>query len=165
MSKLRKYIVVKGVVQGVGFRPFVYKIAIDNNLKGWVNNNSKGVFIDIEGSLINIENFINDLKYKEPPLSQIKEVAIEDREVLNYTDFEIRHSEEDKDAVTFISPDFATCDDCIKDINDTKNRRYRYPFTNCTNCGPRFSIIKKLPYDRPVTTMGEFEMCDDCVIE
>ncbi|WP_331681669.1 carbamoyltransferase HypF [Romboutsia sp.] len=165
MMKLRKYIVVKGIVQGVGFRPFVYKIAVDNNLNGWVNNTSKGVFIDIEGLKPNIDNFIYDLEHKSPPLSQINEILIEDREVLDYIDFEIKHSKEDSDAITFISPDFATCDDCIKDINDKKNRRYRYPFTNCTNCGPRFSIIKKLPYDRPVTTMGEFKMCDECATE
>lgn len=165
MRKVRKYIVVKGIVQGVGFRPFVYKIATHNNLNGWVNNTSKGVFIDVEGLKPNIDNFIYDLQHKSPPLSQINGIFIEDREVLDYIDFEIRHSQEDDDAITLISPDFATCDDCIKDINDKKNRRYRYPFTNCTNCGPRFSIIKKLPYDRPVTTMGEFEMCDKCVAE
>nr|WP_165000366.1 carbamoyltransferase HypF [Anaerophilus nitritogenes] len=159
---MRKYIIVKGIVQGVGFRPFVYKIATYNNLKGWVKNSSEGVYIDVEGKIGGINNFIDHLKHKSPNLSKIDEVYIQDKEIINYRSFEIRHSDEEEDTITFISPDIGICDDCLNDIKDMKNRRYRYPFTNCTNCGPRFSIIKKLPYDRAVTTMDKFQMCYEC---
>lgn len=159
---IRKYIVVKGVVQGVGFRPFVYKIAVNNNLKGWVNNNSKGVYIDLEGKEDNIEEFMYRLQHEAPPLSKINEVYVEERPVKNYTDFEIRYSSEEGEPLALIPPDISICNQCLEEIKDPLNRRYRYPFTNCTNCGPRFSIIKKLPYDRPVTTMNDFKMCSRC---
>lgn len=162
MKIIRKYIVVKGIVQGVGFRPFVYKSAINNNLNGYVNNSSKGVFIDVQGYEIDTNNFIDDIKYKSPILSQVNEIIVEERSICNYKNFKIKESEESKDEITLISPDIAVCNECIKDISENTNKRYKYPFTNCTNCGPRFSIIKKLPYDRPFTTMNEFKMCDDC---
>lgn len=160
---VRKYIVVKGIVQGVGFRPFVYKIAVKNNLKGWVNNTSKGVFIDLEGSDDNIESFLYSLQHEAPPLAKINEVFIEEREIRNYSNFEIKYSIEDgEEPVVLIPPDVSICDKCLGEINNPNNKRYRYPFTNCTNCGPRFSIIEKLPYDRPVTTMKAFKMCSKC---
>jgi len=159
---IRKYITVTGIVQGVGFRPFVYKIACDNNLNGWVSNSSRGVYIDVEGRDGDILSFIQKLKSSPPKLSKIDEVVIEHRGIINYKGFEIRHSEKEENAMTYISPDIGVCEDCLTDIRDSKNKRYRYAFTNCTNCGPRFSIIKKLPYDRLVTTMNEFKMCDEC---
>ncbi|CAH2213307.1 carbamoyltransferase HypF [Tepidibacter aestuarii] len=163
MNKIiRKYVWVKGIVQGVGFRPFVYNIAVNNNLNGWVKNTSEGVYIDIEGKEENIDIFLDELKYKAPPLSKINEIIIEDRCIKNYDDFSIQKSHDNENAITLISPDVATCKDCEREIKNNKDKRYKYPFTNCTNCGPRFSIIKKLPYDRPMTTMNDFNMCDEC---
>lgn len=160
---IRKYVVVKGVVQGVGFRPFVYRIAVKNNLKGWVNNTSKGVFIDLEGKSQNIDDFLYSLEYEAPPLAKINEIFIDERDIKNYTQFEIKYSNEDEEnPVVLISPDVSTCSQCLEDISDPNNKRYRYPFTNCTNCGPRFSVIKKLPYDRSITTMNDFKMCSEC---
>ncbi|WP_432409645.1 carbamoyltransferase HypF [Wukongibacter sp. M2B1] len=153
---------VKGVVQGVGFRPFIYKLAVKNNLNGSVKNTSKGVYIDVEGKLSSINIFINIIKQKPPTLSKITEMILEDRPIVNYEDFKIIESDREDDTLTLISPDIGICDECLRDINDISNRRYRYPFTNCTNCGPRFSIIKKLPYDRTITTMDEFKMCEEC---
>ncbi|MBM7833497.1 carbamoyltransferase HypF [Clostridium sardiniense] len=159
---VRRFIIIKGIVQGVGFRPFIYKIALENNLYGSVYNTSKGVYIDIEGEKENIDIFIKDIRKKAPVLSKIENVHVEDREFIGYKKFKIVASK-DEEGITLISPDIGICDDCINDIkNNIENRRYNYPFTNCTNCGPRFSIIKKLPYDRKFTTMNEFNMCDDC---
>ncbi|MCY6354288.1 carbamoyltransferase HypF [Clostridium sp. ZS2-4] len=166
MKKLfRKYILVKGIVQGVGFRPFVYKIANEKSLKGWVKNTSEGVYIDIEGKEESIELFLYKLIHQAPPLSKINDISIEDKEVKNFKEFIIKQSDGNKTPITLISPDIAICEECEKEIKDNKNKRYKYPFTNCTNCGPRFSIIKKLPYDRPMTTMNEFEMCSECSFE
>ncbi len=133
-------------------------------MNGWVKNTSKGVYIDIEGKESNINKFIYNLKHKPPTLSKIEEIIIEDKKIINHKKFEIKHSDKE-DAITLISPDIGICDECLNDIKDIRNRRYKYPFTNCTNCGPRFSIIKKLPYDRDSTTMNEFEMCDKCKYE
>nr|WP_132245389.1 carbamoyltransferase HypF [Marinisporobacter balticus] len=159
---MRKYIIVKGIVQGVGFRPFIYKMALENHLNGYVKNTSKGVCIDIEGKIRDIYHFIDHLKQNPPKLANIDKMNIEDKKILNYKSFEIKHSDEEANGFTFISPDIGTCEDCLRDIKNNKDRRYRYPFTNCTNCGPRFSIVKKLPYDRILTTMERFEMCDLC---
>ena len=162
MMKIRKYIEIKGIVQGVGFRPFVYKIALENHLKGWVNNTSEGVFIDIEGKKKDINNFVNQLYKDNPPLSKIEKIIIKDKKNKNYIDFKIETSNRTEKVRTYISPDFSVCEDCIEEIFNPSNRRFKYPFTNCTNCGPRFSIIKSLPYDRHTTTMKKFEMCTDC---
>lgn len=159
---IRNFITIKGIVQGVGFRPFIYKIALDNNLYGNVYNTSKGVYVDVEGKEENIKNFICDIKKKAPILSKIEYIKAEDREFFGYKEFQIINSK-CEEGLTLISPDIGICDDCIEDIkNNLKDRRYRYPFTNCINCGPRFSIIKNLPYDRRFTTMNEFDMCDAC---
>ena len=159
---VRRFIIIKGIVQGVGFRPFIYKIALDNNLYGNVYNTSKGVYVDVEGKEENIKNFICDIKYKAPVLSYIESIYVEDKKFIGYKEFKIINSKHEE-GLTLISPDIGICDDCIEDIkNNLKNRRYRYPFTNCTNCGPRFSIIKGLPYDREFTTMKEFDMCNHC---
>ena len=162
MNKYRKVINVKGVVQGVGFRPFIYNLAKENNLLGWVSNTSKGVIIDIEGNEKNINKFIKSIKSNPPILSKINSINIEEKEVINYDAFNIKESTSDISPTTYISPDYSICSKCKEDIDDVNNRRYKYPFTNCTNCGPRFSIIKELPYDRQFTTMNEFEMCNLC---
>ena len=159
---IAKKIVVKGIVQGVGFRPFIYKNATKNNLKGFVNNTSKGVFIEVEGYEEDITSFIKEIREKPPVLSKITDIKIIDKEIKGYTDFKIIESKEEEEAITLISPDIAICHDCLRDISDKNNRRYRYAFTNCTNCGPRFSITKKVPYDRGNTTMSVFAMCSDC---
>ena len=159
---IAKKIVVKGIVQGVGFRPFIYKNATKNNLKGFVNNTSKGVFIEVEGYEEDITYFIDEIKHKPPVLSKVTDIKIIDKEIEGYTNFKIIESKEEEEAITLISPDIAICHDCLRDISDKNNRRYRYAFTNCTNCGPRFSITKKVPYDRGNTTMSVFAMCSDC---
>ncbi|MCQ2969066.1 MAG: carbamoyltransferase HypF [Clostridium sp.] len=157
-----KKIIVKGIVQGVGFRPFIYKNAVKNNLMGFVNNTSKGVFIEVEGHENKINSFINEIREKPPVLSKVTDIKIIDKEIEGFKNFKIIESIEEEEAITLISPDIAICNDCIKDISDKNNRRYRYPFTNCTNCGPRFSIVEKVPYDRGNTTMNIFEMCSEC---
>lgn len=162
MGKLRKVILVEGIVQGVGFRPFVYKSACDLNLKGWVSNTSLGVIIDMEGKEEKVLIFIEMLKNNAPPLAKVSNISIYSKDLIGYEDFEIRISEEADNISTLISPDISICDNCKKEIFDADNRRYRYPFTNCTNCGPRFSIIKKLPYDRKTSTMEAFKMCPKC---
>ena len=162
MDKKRSFIVVEGIVQGVGFRPFVYNLAKTFGLKGWVNNNSEGVYIDIEGFEEDIDTFLQCLENNSPPLARIEKITIKADKVLNYSDFEIKESEKTLNKITFISPDIATCSECEEDILNLNNRRRGYAFTNCTNCGPRFSIIKELPYDRDKTTMKEFKMCKEC---
>ncbi|OOM82413.1 carbamoyltransferase HypF [Clostridium puniceum] len=165
MNKKRKFIVVEGIVQGVGFRPFVYNLAKEFGLKGWVNNNSKGVYIDVEGFEEDINKFLQGLKNKPPILAEIEKITIKADKLLNYSDFKIKESEKSLDKITFISPDIATCSHCEEDILNLNDRRHGYAFTNCTNCGPRFSIIKDLPYDRDKTTMEEFKMCKECKSE
>jgi hydrogenase maturation protein HypF len=153
---------VRGVVQGVGFRPFVYQLAARHNLRGWVCNTSEDVKIEVEGEAKNIEEFIKGLREQAPPQSHIEDIKITAGIPQNYEKFEIRASVTEAGKYQLISPDIATCPDCLKEIFDPKDRRYRYPFTNCTNCGPRFTIIKDIPYDRPKTTMQNFEMCPAC---
>ncbi|KKY02162.1 hypothetical protein VN21_04715 [Paraclostridium benzoelyticum] len=161
-----KKILVKGIVQGVGFRPFVYNLALENNLNGNVKNTCDGVSINIEGKKESINIFLYNLKKRHPKLAKIEEVTIESKEIKNYENFEIINSDVDENGITVISPDIAICNDCIEDINNPNDkRRYKYPFANCTNCGPRFSIIKKLPYDRNNTSMKNFEMCKPCYEE
>lgn len=162
MSQRRIFITVEGIVQGVGFRPFVYNLALSMGLKGWVNNNSQGVFIDLEGEEENLSSFLHELRFNPPPLARIEKINTESKPLANFSSFDIKESEQQEKKITLISPDIATCKDCIADIKDPENRRYLYPFTNCTNCGPRFSIIKTIPYDRDKTTMSKFEMCPSC---
>jgi hydrogenase maturation protein HypF len=156
---------IKGLVQGVGFRPFVYRLAKKHNLKGIVLNDSEGVKIKVSGLNKSIERFLKEIEKNPPPLSEI--VSIESKKLLkaNYKDFSIVESETKNKAETFISPDIGICKDCIADITDPIDRRYLYPFTNCTNCGPRLTIIKQIPYDRPNTTMSSFTMCQACARE
>jgi hydrogenase maturation protein HypF len=162
MTTARSFIKVFGIVQGVGFRPYVYNLAISLGLKGWVNNNSEGVYINLEGSKEHIKAFINELKTSPPPLARIEAIEESSCEAEGFESFEIRDSERMEQSITLISPDIALCKECREDILNPENRRFGYAFTNCTNCGPRFSIIKAIPYDRNKTTMKKFHMCDNC---
>ena len=155
----RAKITVRGIVQGVGFRPYVYTLADSLNLKGYVTNTSDGVSIDAEGE--NLAVFIARLSAEAPDLSQIYEVAVSPLPACGYTGFRIIESA-DEGTFTLISPDVSVCDDCLKELFDRSDRRYLYPFINCTRCGPRFSITKAVPYDRPNTTMSVFGMCPEC---
>ena len=156
------HISVRGIVQGVGFRPFVYQLATKLNLRGWVCNTSEDVRIEIEGEAADIDKFLAGLRKQSPPLSHIEDITATAGTPANYTKFEICPSLAEEGKYQLVSPDIATCPDCLHEIFDPFNRRYRYPFTNCTNCGPRFTIISDIPYDRPNTTMRDFTMCPDC---
>jgi len=160
-----KKISVRGVVQGVGFRPFVYRLAHKHGLAGWVLNHSGGVEIEVEGPAAALAAFVRDLEALAPPLARIEGIEVADAMPVGYTTFEIRHSVAEEGRYQLISPDIATCPDCLRELLDPANRRYRYPFTNCTNCGPRFTIIADIPYDRPLTTMRDFIMCPQCQAE
>ncbi len=153
---------VDGIVQGVGFRPFVFNLAIALNLTGWVRNTSSGVDIIIIGSASNLDSFIKQLRANPPTLSRIDKISVSPGNFDTYTDFAIIESLPVEGDFIPISPDMSICPDCQRELFDPNNRRFRYPFINCTNCGPRFSIIKDIPYDRPLTTMADFLMCPDC---
>ncbi len=159
------HIAVTGVVQGVGFRPFIYNLATRLALTGWVLNHSGGVDIAIEGPEEAVARFLAALRDEAPPLAHITGVTTRAVAPNGYTRFEIRHSEQQAGQYQLISPDVATCPDCLRELFDPRDRRYRYPFINCTNCGPRFTIIDDIPYDRPNTTMRVFPLCDDCRAE
>ena len=163
--KQRKRIYIQGIVQGVGFRPYVYNLATHYGLTGWVLNNSLGVTIEAQGTEEALHQFLTHLQQNPPPLAQITEVRSETIPVQEETGFRIRQSEKTTEKFTFISPDMSICADCLQELFDPHNRRYRYPFINCTNCGPRFTIIKDIPYDRPNTTMAVFPMCPQCEAE
>jgi hydrogenase maturation protein HypF len=153
---------INGAVQGVGFRPFVYRLANELNLTGWVCNSTMGVTIEVEGQTIRLEEFVNRLQAEKPRLSVINSFEYSFQTPVGYTDFKVKHSNQIGDKSALVLPDIATCPDCLKDISDPNNRRYQYPFTNCTNCGPRYSIIESLPYDRDNTSMKIFPMCEQC---
>ncbi|MHB9133710.1 MAG: carbamoyltransferase HypF [Armatimonadota bacterium] len=161
----RLRVVIHGAVQGVGFRPFVYRLATALGLTGWVINNAQGVFIEVEGPHPSLASFLLRIEREKPPRSFIQSLESSFLDRVSFNTFEIRHSEEAGAKSALILPDIATCPDCLRDICDPGNRRFRYPFTNCTNCGPRFSIIEALPYDRPNTTMRQFAMCEHCWAE
>jgi hydrogenase maturation protein HypF len=156
---------VRGVVQGIGFRPFVYRIAARHDLRGWVCNTSEDVKIEVEGEAKDIELFLKNLRKQVPPLAHIEDITTEPGIPANYDKFEIRASVSEEGKYQLVSPDIATCPKCLYEIFDPFDRRYRYPFTNCTNCGPRFTIIEDIPYDRPNTTMKSFKMCPECRAE
>lgn len=162
---LRVRITIRGAVQGVGFRPFIYRLAIDSGLVGWVSNSAQGVFIEAEGSQQQLDTFLLRIEKEKPPRSFIQSLEFSFLDPLGYSTFEIRPSDESGEKTALVLPDIATCSDCLKEIFHPTNRRYLYPFTNCTNCGPRFSIIEALPYDRPNTTMQNFAMCGQCQTE
>ncbi|MBW6515742.1 MAG: carbamoyltransferase HypF [Candidatus Cloacimonetes bacterium] len=152
---------INGIVQGVGFRPFVYNLAKQFDLKGFVLNSSQGVTIEVEGLDTVLQSFIDDLQGKKPPAARIDRFIVKEFPEQGFKTFEIRKSLSNE-GLTFISPDLAVCNDCIDELKDPQDQRFNYAFINCTNCGPRYSIIEKTPYDRPVTSMKVFEMCDYC---
>jgi len=153
---------VRGVVQGVGFRPFVYQLATKHNLKGWVCNTSGDVKIEVEGERRALDRFLDELVSLAPPLARLEDVSVTTHAPQGYSGFEIRHSIAEEGKYQLVSPDIATCEPCLGEVLTPSDRRYRYPFTNCTNCGPRFTIIEDIPYDRPKTTMRSFKMCPQC---
>ena len=161
----RLRVCVRGAVQGVGFRPFIYRLAAELGLAGWVNNSSQGVQIEVEGDQERLDQFLLRIEAERPPRSFIQSLEATLLDPVGYTGFEVRHSDDAGAKTALVLPDIATCPDCLREIFDPANRRYRYPFTNCTNCGPRFSIIEALPYDRATTTMRGFVMCPECQAE
>jgi hydrogenase maturation protein HypF len=163
MANMSRYeIIVDGIVQGVGFRPFIHNLAESLSLCGWVNNRGSSVVIEAEGDKDVLDAFVGKIKKEAPVLSHIKSIKVTEREPAGYTGFEIRKSEKSSDEKVYISPDVSICADCERELFDRTDRRYLYPFINCTNCGPRFTIIKDIPYDRINTTMSVFEMCGRC---
>jgi hydrogenase maturation protein HypF len=177
---VRRQIEVSGIVQGVGFRPYVYRLATGRHLRGTIRNTSAGVTIEIQGPAETVQDFVEHLPADAPPLARITSVTVHDLpcddvptvderigavQIGDDQDFRIVHSHEGEEVRTLISPDVAICPDCLREMFDSNDRRYRYPFINCTNCGPRFTIIRDIPYDRPSTSMAMFPMCPACLAE
>ena len=156
---------MRGAVQGVGFRPFVHRLANELSLTGWVNNSPQGVFVEAESPRPALEQFLRRLETEKPPRSFIQSMETTWLDAVGFKQFEIRASETGGEKTALVLPDIATCPDCLREVFDPKNRRHLYPFTNCTNCGPRFSIIESLPYDRANTSMKKFAMCPACQTE
>ena len=156
---------VRGAVQGVGFRPFVYRLATELRLAGWVINDTRGVFIEVDGPEPNLQRFLERLKGEKPPRALVHSLEAAWMEPAGYERFEIRHSQGQGAKTVLVLPDIASCPDCLSEVSDLSDRRHGYAFTNCTNCGPRFTIITALPYDRPNTTMRRFVMCPRCQAE
>jgi hydrogenase maturation protein HypF len=155
---------VRGAVQGVGFRPFVYRLAHDLGLNGWVVNSASGVVVEVDGDPATLERFLLRVTGECPPRAIVQGVETAFLEPAGFTAFEIREST-GGEKTALVLPDVATCAECLREVNDPTDRRFRYPFTNCTNCGPRFTIVEALPYDRPNTTMAGFTMCGACAAE
>ncbi|MGW4716916.1 carbamoyltransferase HypF [Nocardia sp. NPDC004260] len=163
--RLRRRLLVRGVVQGVGFRPFVYTTAAELALSGSVSNNSNGVIVEIEGAAEDLDEFARRLRLRPPPLAVIESVEQADIPARGGTGFHIAGTTREGGGRTLASPDVAICADCERELRDPRDRRYRHPFVNCTNCGPRFTIIASLPYDRERTSMADFAMCERCARE
>jgi hydrogenase maturation protein HypF len=160
--KIRYHVSIQGIVQGVGFRPFVYQQAEAGNLTGQVTNTSQGVELEIEGEEEAVEKFLQTLRHNPPPLARITGLQADLRPLAHDTQFNILQSIIQENRSALISPDIATCKDCLRELKDPADRRFQYPFINCTNCGPRYTIIRDIPYDRPKTTMAAFTMCAEC---
>ena len=160
--RVRRRIHVAGIVQGVGFRPYVYRLATERHLAGQIANTSSGVVIEVEGAEEVVDDFVSSLPTQAPPLAMVTDIRVVEIHHTGKSDFHILPSDPSAPVRTLISPDIATCDDCLRELFDPTDRRYRYPFVNCTNCGPRFSIVKGIPYDRPQTSMSVFPMCPRC---
>ena len=158
MGEARLRIQLRGIVQGVGFRPFVHRLAEERQLGGWVLNSSAGLVTEVEGPRIALESFVEAMRHRPPPLAWVQEMQVSEVAALGETAFVIRQSLASTGEFALVSPDVATCADCLGDFTDPTNRRYGYAFTNCTNCGPRYTIIRDIPYDRPNTTMAAFRM-------
>ncbi len=163
-NRVRRRVTVRGVVQGVGFRPHVYALARSLHLSGAVWNTGDGVVVEIEGAPGGAEAFTSRVRAEAPPLALVSDVEVEEIELQGGTEFVIRESEQAAGR-TFVAPDVTICDDCLADLRDPGNRRFRHPFVTCTNCGPRYTITTGLPYDRPATTMAGFAMCAACAAE
>ena len=159
VCRARLRVRVTGTVQGVGFRPYVYRLAGELSLGGFVLNDTRGVLIEVEGSATVIDRFLERLPSEAPPLAVVEQMVFEDVPPSGDPDFAIRDSVGGEVPDAPVTPDTAACDNCLRELFDPSDRRYRYPFINCTNCGPRFSIVRGVPYDRPLTTMAAFKMC------
>ncbi|HEY0592179.1 MAG TPA: carbamoyltransferase HypF [Thermoanaerobaculia bacterium] len=164
-ATVRKSVQVSGIVQGVGFRPWVYRLATERGLAGSVSNDARGVTIEIQGAAPRVDDFVAALQRDAPPLARIVRIVVGDLPPSGDRDFRIVETSRGEAVATLISPDVAVCDDCLREMFDPADRRYRYPFINCTNCGPRFTIIRTIPYDRPYTSMAAFAMCPACRAE
>ncbi len=162
MARQRLDIHIQGAVQGVGFRPFIFRLAHDFSLGGWVKNSSRGVFIQAEGDAEQVRAFLLRIDEEKPPHAVIYSLKHHFLDPVGDDEFRIIPSDDEDDKLAWILPDIATCPQCLAEVFDPQNRRWLYPFTNCTHCGPRFTIIEKLPYDRANTTMKAFEMCPAC---
>jgi len=161
LKKRTLQISVTGLVQGVGFRPFIFRIATKLNLSGWVQNTNENVIIQVTGTSHNLNLFLLSLKEEAPTAAMIRDISTIEMESKDFGSFSIRESNDLSEEITEISPDIAVCDECLRDM-DMPGNRLDYAFVNCTNCGPRFTIIKDLPYDREKTTMQPFTMCHEC---
>lgn len=161
---INQKISIFGLVQGVGFRPFIYNLAIKYNIKGWIKNDENGVEIQAFAKKENLIEFLKEIRLNPPTLAKIFDIKIENLEFKEYKKFEIKKSSNSniKNKSALIYPDISICEDCIKDIFDKNSFRYNYALTNCTNCGPRYSIIKDIPYDRVNTSLKEFSLCKNC---
>lgn len=164
-STTRLHVRVDGIVQGVGFRPWVHRLATSAGLTGLVGNDAHGVFIEVQGPRSVLDDFLDDLQHDPPPLASIEEVIVTPITPREECGFVIATSRDGGERDVLVSPDVGTCDDCLAELWDPADRRYRYPFINCTNCGPRFTIVRGVPYDRPLTTMAGFTMCAACSAE
>lgn len=154
MESVREWIRVEGIVQGVGFRPFVYALATRSGLAGLVGNDTYGVFIEVEGEPGAVAGFRSALTSEAPPLAVVERVSASAVQPTGARDFVITQSQGGGQRQTLVSADTATCADCLRELSDPADRRYRYPFINCTHCGPRFTIVRDIPYDRPATKIG-----------
>jgi hydrogenase maturation protein HypF len=163
--RIRYKVTVQGIVQGVGFRPFIYQQAQSRGLTGYVTNTSHGVELEVEGAVPDLDDFLQALQQEAPPLSRITTIRTESLPLRGDEKFSIRASRAEDSRTALISPDTAICPDCLRELRDPEDRRYRYPFINCTNCGPRYTIIKDIPYDRRSTTMASFALCPACAAE
>ena len=164
-SRTRVRARVEGVVQGVGFRPFVHRLAHEHALAGWVRNDERGVLLEVEGEVGTVECFLERLAGEPPPLAVVERVRNELLHPNGEDGFRILGSGREGEPAALVSPDVAPCEECLAELFDPGDRRYRYPFINCTNCGPRFTIVRGVPYDRPLTTMAAFALCATCLAE
>jgi len=164
-KQVRLKIKVGGIVQGVGFRPFIYRLAVEHDVAGYVLNNPEGVEIEVEGRLDQVSTFLSGIATGKPPQARVDTLSATFTDLAGDRNFVIRMSEKSSGRAALISPDIATCKDCLNELTDDTDRRYGYPFINCTNCGPRYTIIRDIPYDREFTTMHPFKMCPECMAE
>ena len=161
----RRRIEISGIVQGVGFRPFVDRLATEKGLAGFVCNHPGGVTVEVEGQQEELFCFVNEISSRAPPLAEIVQVDVTSIQPVGEARFAILPSRHNAEGNTRVSPDVAICTDCLAEMNDPQDRRFQHPFINCTNCGPRFTITRELPYDRSNTTMAAFPMCESCRAE